>query len=170
MCVLSSLQLLIVPFLILRRTGRDMIQNVYWFSGTRYSCQIIKENWIFSAYMYFRNFANAPKTQCLAEDIGQAENNIRRKSRFNTATYRHSNVFRCFSFLPIVRSNKEIFIVTSNKPVLYVSQNLSLPHSMSHFLKTTVLWLFNSKIRNRSLDTIHIGPVLSSRFQYKTAN
>jgi len=58
-------------------------------------------------------------------------------------------------------------MVASNKPELYVSQNRSLLHSMPHFLKNIVLWLFNSKIWNRSLDTTHIRPVLSSRFQYK---
>jgi len=140
-------------------------KNVYWSSDTRYSCQIIKETRIFSTY--FRDCANAPKNAKFCGRHRTSWKQYTKGSRFKTATYRHSNVFCCFSFLPTVRSNEEIFMVTSNKPVLYVSQNLSLPHSMPHFLKTIVLWLFNLKIRNRTIDTIHIRPVLSSRSQNK---
>jgi len=123
MCVLISLQLLIVLFLIVKRTERDMIKNPYWSScvSTRYSRQIINETWIFSTY--FRNSANAPKNAMFDGRHRTSWKQYKKRSRCHTPTYIHSNVFCCISFLPPVRSNEEIFMVTSNETVLNISQN-----------------------------------------------
>jgi hypothetical protein len=82
MCVLISLLLLIVPFLILTRTEQDMIKNVQWSS-----CKVLvilvrlSRKLEFSRHI-FAILWKPLKTQCLAVDIGQDENNLRKEVGF----------------------------------------------------------------------------------------
>ena len=82
MCVFISLQLLIVPFFILRRTQRDTIKNVY-----RSSCKVLVILVRLSRKLEFCRhifvILRMPlKTQCFAVDTGQAENNLRKEVGF----------------------------------------------------------------------------------------
>ena len=120
-----------------------------------------KKTWISSTY--FRNFANAPQNAMFSGTHRTNWKQFTKRSRFHTPTYIQSNVFYCLSFLPaVLQMGIHLWSPVTNL-LLHGSQNRSLPHSLPHFLNNTaVLRLSNSKIRNRSLDT-----VLSSRFQYK---